>query len=85
MENTVNQEQLLNWYMNDILNGKDLKNIFQFCQMHNIAESDFYNYYGSFDAVEAHFFELLVEKTMDTLFNSEEYMHFTAQEKLLSF
>lgn len=85
MENTLNREMILDWYMDDVLNDRSLTNVYRFCEMHQISESDFYNHFSSLEKVEQYFFALLVEKTTDTLYHTEEYAKYTTEEQLLSF
>lgn len=85
VENTLNKEQILNWYMADILEGNEPKNVYLFSKIHGIDESDFYRFYNGFDGIENHFFELIFDKTIATLIGSEQYPAYSPKEKLLSF
>lgn len=86
-EHTSNltKEQLVNWYMTDILEGRDLKNVYLFSKNHEISESDFYVLFNDFSGIEKHFFVLLFDKTMETLKSSDQYATYSTKEKLLSF
>lgn len=85
MENQINKEQVLDWYINDVLESKNIENVYQFCKLHEISEQEFYQFFGSLDKVEPFFFELLMQKTIETLHSSEDYTEYEAKEKLLSF
>ncbi|MGI9527398.1 MAG: TetR family transcriptional regulator C-terminal domain-containing protein [Weeksellaceae bacterium] len=85
MENQINREQILDWYMDDVLNGIQYSNVYQFAQEHEITEQKFYEFFGHIDQIENYFFELLMDKTIETLNNTEEYAQYNSQEKLLSF
>lgn len=85
MENQINKEQVLDWYINDILESKNIENVYQFCKLHEISEQEFYQFFGSLDKIEPFFFELLMQKTIETLHSSEDYTEYEAKEKLLSF
>jgi hypothetical protein len=51
----------------------------------NFSEPEFYNYFGSFEAIEKEIFKSLFENTLETLIKSDEYLTFDARSKLLSF
>lgn len=81
----LSKEKILNWYMEDVLSGNSPENIFLFSKNHGIEESDFYKHFNSFRGVKNHFFELIFDKTFQTLYKSEEYGNYEPKEKLLSF
>lgn len=85
MENILNREQILDWYMDDILDDIKISNVYQFCKLHGISEAEFYDYFANLNDIESYFFELLMTKTIETLTQAEEYNLYTPQEKLLSF
>jgi len=84
LENTVNKEQILHWYMNDILEGNEPKNVYLFSKNHGIDEQIFYQFYNGFDGIENHFFELIFDKTYETMLHTEAYLNYPPKEKLLS-
>jgi hypothetical protein len=53
--------------------------------MNHFEESEFYRFFGSFEALEAAIYELFFEKTMKTLDKSKEYKNYDAMNQLLSF
>ncbi|MCO6497677.1 MAG: hypothetical protein J5I50_08455 [Chitinophagaceae bacterium] len=81
----LSKETILDWYMSDILEGNDPKNVYLFSKNHKIKEEDFYKFYNGFEGIESHFFELVFEKTLATLSRSSGYKEYEAKEKLLSF
>ena len=81
----LNKETILEWYINDVLEGREPRNIYLFSKHHHIQEEDFYKHFNSFEGIENHFFGLLFDKTIKTLDKSEEYEGYSAREKLLSF
>jgi len=84
-KSSLNKEQILDWYMTDVLEGKAPENIYLFSKNHGITEPEFYSVFGSFEGIENHFFELMCDRTLDTLEKSKPYPDYSAKEKLLSF
>lgn len=83
--NPVTKENILEWYMADVLEGTAPANPYLFAKNHGISEQDFYKHYGSLEGVENHFFELIFDRTLVTLTKSKPYPEYPAKEKLLSF
>lgn len=81
----LTKEVILNQYINNIMEGKEPKNIFLFAKELGITESEFYRFYNSFEGIENHFFEVLFDKTLETVQKSSSYSAYPAREKLLSF
>ncbi|MXV37810.1 TetR/AcrR family transcriptional regulator [Flavobacteriaceae bacterium Ap0902] len=81
----MNKEQILDWYMDDVLSGILYHHVYQFTREHEITEQQFYDFFGNLDQIESYFFELLIDKTIETLYNTEEYAIYSPEEKLLSF
>lgn len=84
-ENTLSKEQIVNWYMTDVLEGNNPKNVYLFSKNHGIQETDFYVFFNDFEGVKRYFFDLIAEKTIATLNVSEQYNNYSSKEKLLSF
>ena len=61
------------------------KSIYSFTSDIGIKESDFYDQYGSFKAVEKQSFVALFDNTKTLLDKNKEFQSFDAQNKLLSF
>lgn len=81
----LSKKKILNWYMEDVLNGDTPENVFRFSKDHGIEEGDFYKHFNSFTGIEKYFLELVFDKTFQTLYKSEEYGNYNPKEKLLSF
>lgn len=81
----LSKEVILTWYMQDILEGNDPKNVYLFSKNHKIQETDFYQFFNGFESIERHFFEILFDRTIQTLSKSAQYHEYPAKEKLLSF
>jgi len=73
-------------YMDFVLKtGERPKNIHSFVQELKLPESEFYDHYGSFKAIEKSVFQAFFENTTSLLNENEEYHSFDAANKLLSF
>lgn len=84
-ESFLTKENILEWYMSDVLEGKVPANPYLFAKNHGISEQEFYHFFGSFEGIENHFFEFIFDRTVETLEKSKPYSGYPAKEKLLSF
>ncbi|CCH53532.1 hypothetical protein BN8_02633 [Fibrisoma limi BUZ 3] len=66
-------------------NGKQPTSVFQFAKKLKIAESDFYNYYASFDAIEADVWLAFFQDAKATVEADETYQTYSVREKVLAF
>ena len=66
------------------LQGKRPVSVRAFTASLDLEESDFYKYYGSFQALESAIFFGFFEKTVALLNSGEEYATFMAREKILT-
>ena len=82
----VNKENLVALYMDAVLDHNEVpQSVYSFAKMNHFEESEFYRFFGSFEALEAAIYELFFEKTMKTLEKSKEYKDYDAMNQLLSF
>lgn len=65
--------------------GKKPVSVFSFAKKLKMNESDFYNFYSSFEAIEKDFWASLFSETKLQLEADETYIAYSAQEKLLAF
>lgn len=83
---TISQLDLINFYMNYVLMHNDQpKSVYAFAKENNFEEQKFYEFFGSFDALEQSVFRVFFENTYNTLQKSEDYQSFDSRNKLLSF
>jgi hypothetical protein len=66
-------------------NGKQPTSVFQFTKKLKLAESEFYNHYASFDAIEADVWLALFNDTKTTVEADPTYQTYSVREKLLAF
>tara|TARA_B100000900_G_scaffold289373_1_gene248309 strand:+ start:134 stop:790 length:657 start_codon:yes stop_codon:yes gene_type:complete len=82
----INKENLIALFMDVVLKHNEVpKSVYSFAKMNNFEESEFYRFFGSFEALEAAIYELFFENTMKTLEKSKEYKDYDAMNQLLSF
>jgi len=82
----INKENLVALYMDAVLDYNEVpQSVYSFAKMNHFEESEFYRFFGSFEALEAAIYELFFEKTMKTLEKSKEYKDYDAMNQLLSF
>ncbi len=82
----INKENLVALYMDAVLDHNEApQSVYSFAKMNHFEESEFYRFFGSFEALEAAIYELFFEKTMKTLDKSKEYKNYDAMNQLLSF
>lgn len=75
-------EMYMDYYL---INNEAPKSVYQFAQLNNFSEKDFYDYFGNFMAIEQYVFESFFDQSMTLLEKSEDYASFDARNKLLSF
>lgn len=83
---TLTNEQLIDLYMDYVLeNGATPITVYKFCKNNNITEDEFYNFYGSFEALEKGVWKRFFEHTFELMQKSAEYKSYSIREKLLTF
>ena len=72
--------------MNYVLeNNTPPKSVYIFAKANNFEESEFYTYFGSFEAVENKILNTFFTNTLEVLNKNEDYLTFDSRSKLLSF
>lgn len=66
-------------------NGKRPVSVYAFCQQLNATETDFYDSYASFDALEKDIWRAVLQETLDRLKGDQTYLAYSVREKLLAF
>jgi len=83
---TISQSDLITFYMDYVLmHDHKPKSVYAFAKDNNLEESKFYEFFGSFEAVEQFIFKIFFDNTLTALEKSEDYQSFDARNKLLSF
>ena len=82
----IKAQDILSLYMDYYLeNGEAPKSVYHFAKVNNFEEKDFYQFFGSFEAIDNHVFKAFFDQTVKLLEKSEEYGTFDPRNKLLSF
>lgn len=79
-------EQIRTGYIDYVLtHGEKPKSIYSFVKDLAITEADFYEVYGSFEAIEKTAWIDLVIETVDTIRQQEVWPEYSSRDKMLSF
>jgi hypothetical protein len=82
----LTKENIISYYMDYVLEyNKNPNSVYNFAKINGFEESIFYNFFGSFEAIEKHIFKAFYDNTLNALESSESYETFDARNKLLSF
>ena len=83
---TISSEKIVADYRDYVLTeGKRPASVFKFCKDHGYREDEFYEYFGSFDGLEKSIWKGYIDQTRNRMENDEDYLGFTAREKILTF
>lgn len=84
---TTNAEATLkSAYIDFLLNhGKQPTSIYKFCLELGLKEEEFYNHFGSFEALEKNIWKGFMTQTINSLTADPDFETFNAREKLLAF
>jgi hypothetical protein len=82
----INALEILTLYMSYILDHNTKPNsVYSFAKENKFEEAIFYQYFGSFEAIEKTIFNTFFENTITILDKSKDYQTFDPRNKLLSF
>lgn len=82
----IKADDIISLYMDYYLeNGEAPKSVYHFAKVNNFEEKDFYQFFGSFEAIDNYVFKAFFDQTVKLLEKSEEYATFDPRNKLLSF
>jgi AcrR family transcriptional regulator len=65
--------------------GKKPASVFKFCKDNGMTEDEFYQHFGSFEALEKSIWQGYIETTRKRMVADEAYVQFTSREKILTF
>ena len=81
-----NADKLISIYMDYVLeNEKTPKSVYKFAKDNEMAESDFYKHFGSFEGLRKAIWEKFFDNSLEVMEKSKEYAAFSNREKLLTF
>ncbi|MFD0836630.1 TetR family transcriptional regulator C-terminal domain-containing protein [Mariniflexile aquimaris] len=82
----ISEKDIVTFYMDYVLEHNEKpSSVYSFAKANNFEESKFYEFFGSFEAIEKHIFKVFFDNSMLALNNSAEFQKFDARNKLLSF
>lgn len=81
----LNEENIISMYMNDVLeNNESPKNAYLFCKQNNIAESDFYTFFNSVEALKQAIWLKFFENAVATIEKEAAFESYSDKNKLLT-
>ena len=81
----IDDNQIISFYMNDVLEGnEEIKNVYSFCKKHNIEESDFYTFFGSFNSVKKSIWIKFFANALATIEKEIAFENYSDKNKLLT-
>ncbi len=82
----VTDDSIITGYMNYVLEHETLpKSIYKFCKANGIEEAEFYQYFGSFEALRNGVWAKFFTNTEKLLIENTDYADASNREKLLTF
>ncbi len=84
--NEITKDKIVAFYTDYcLLNGHKPHSVYEFSKKNSFEESLFYQFYASFENLEAAYFEEMFTYTLELLHKNEDYHLYSSQEKLSSF
>lgn len=82
----LDREKLIDLYMEYVLENETTpKTVYKFCKANDIKEEEFYNFFGSFEALQKGIWSRFFDHTLEVIEKSEEFKSFSSREKMLTF
>lgn len=84
--NKVTDDAIIEMYMNYVLEHEAVpKSIYKFCKANKIEEPDFYQYFGSVEALQKAIWNKFHNHTLSLIQKNKEYDTFPNKDKMLTF
>ena len=81
----MDDNRIIALYMDAVLSDNAVpKNIYLFCKAHQIEESDFYSFFGSFENIKQAIWVKFFENAVSTINKEEAYCTYCDKNKLLT-
>ena len=81
----ITDDIIIEKFMNDVLQeNQEPKNVYVFCQKHNIEESEFYTFFGSLDSLKQSIWIKFFENTTQTIIQDSKFSEYSNKNKLLT-
>lgn len=82
---TITDDIIIEKFMNDVLQeNQEPKNVYVFCQKHNIEESEFYSFFGSLDSLKQSIWLKFFENTTQIIIQDSKFSEYSNKNKLLT-
>lgn len=82
----LDKQLLITYYMDEVLlHEKYPKSIYKFAKNHDFEEAEFYQFFGSFDALRDGIWSAFFENTTNLMNQNEEVSQYGSREKMLTF
>ena len=87
MQTQINNKQhIIKLYMETVLEQeKAPKSVYKFAKDNSFEESEFYEYFSSFDSLKKHIFAAFFHHAHEVISKNEEYQTFNSKNQLLTF
>lgn len=83
---SITKDELFSLYINFVLENNEKPNsVYAFAKAYNFEEAQFYQHYGTIEAVENEIFVEFFNNSIKVLHASEDYQNYDSRNKLLSF
>ncbi|MGM0636142.1 MAG: TetR family transcriptional regulator C-terminal domain-containing protein [Bacteroidota bacterium] len=82
----IDQETIVSGYMDYVLENESFpKSVYKFAKENNFNESEFYSFFGSFDALKNEIWVLFFQNATSLMEKNEEVQTYGSREKMLTF
>ncbi|TPN85432.1 TetR family transcriptional regulator C-terminal domain-containing protein [Aquimarina algicola] len=82
----IDSNYIIAKYMDYVLDHDGFpKSVYKFCKDIKIKESDFYNFFGSLEAIDKGIWSAFYNNAIDVMSKNKEYDDFSSREKMLTF
>lgn len=82
----ITEEKIIGMYMDFVLEHEVYpKSIYKFCKEHKIKETDFYSFFGSFEALKKRIWTKFHDTTFALLEKNSDYQSYSNKDKMLTY
>jgi hypothetical protein len=82
----LDKQELITMYMDYVLTHEVYpKSVYKFAKEHNFEESEFYQFFGNFEALRNGIWSAFYHNTTDLMHKNEEVSQYGSREKMLTF
>lgn len=82
----ITEEKIIELYTDYCLtHGTKPNSVYQFSKENQFEESEFYNFFTSFEQLEAHYFAKMFDYTLEVMKRDKEYQSYDSAQRLTTF